>query len=59
MHLLGYLLPNVGSALIAAGSANGSMTISQCLREGAKAGAVAAEETGFKGKAGTSAAGTG
>jgi NADPH-dependent 2,4-dienoyl-CoA reductase/sulfur reductase-like enzyme len=46
--LAAFLPPNVGSALIAAGSANGSMTISQCLREGAKAGAVAAEETGFQ-----------
>jgi glycine cleavage system aminomethyltransferase T len=46
--LAAFLPPNVGSALIAAGSANGSMMISQCLREGAKAGAVAAEETGFR-----------
>ena len=46
--LAAFLPPNVGSALIAAGSANGSMTLSQCLREGAKAGAVAAEETGFQ-----------
>ena len=48
--LAAFLPPSVGSAMIAAGSANGSMTISQCLREGAKAGAVAAEETGFQAK---------
>ncbi|MGE3870799.1 MAG: sarcosine oxidase subunit alpha family protein [Pseudorhodoplanes sp.] len=35
--------------LAVAGSANGTMTLARCLAEGAQAGRIAAEDTGFKG----------
>ncbi|HEY7749434.1 MAG TPA: sarcosine oxidase subunit alpha family protein [Aestuariivirgaceae bacterium] len=43
--------PRNGSRFVAVGAANGSMLISQCLREGAEAGAQAANEAGFRSKA--------
>jgi heterotetrameric sarcosine oxidase alpha subunit len=49
--LQAFVPPDTGFQIISAGAANGSMTISQCLREGAERGAQAASETGFHCKA--------
>jgi heterotetrameric sarcosine oxidase alpha subunit len=50
-ELQAFVPPDNGPALAAAGAASGSMTVSQCLREGAERGAQAANETGFHCKA--------
>jgi heterotetrameric sarcosine oxidase alpha subunit len=48
-----FLPPNGDAALTAAGSANGAMLLSECLREGAEAAAKAVKDLGFKAKAAT------
>ncbi len=49
--LAAFLPPDTGAALVAAGSAAGTWALSGCLKEGAKAGARAASDLGFKAKA--------
>jgi sarcosine oxidase subunit alpha len=49
--LQGFVPPETGPGVVAAGAAKGTMLISQCLREGAEAGARAANEVGFHCKA--------
>ena len=49
--IAGFVPPDASPAFIAAGSARGSMLLSQCLNEGAAAGAALAAEAGFKAKA--------
>ncbi|HEY7765470.1 MAG TPA: sarcosine oxidase subunit alpha family protein [Aestuariivirgaceae bacterium] len=49
--LQAFVPPETGSPLVAAGAAGGSMLLSECLKEGALAGAQAANDTGFHCKA--------
>jgi sarcosine oxidase subunit alpha len=50
--LQAFLPPNGDTALAAAGSANGAMLLSECLREGAEKAAKALSDLGFKATAG-------
>ncbi|MGE4248808.1 MAG: sarcosine oxidase subunit alpha family protein [Parvibaculaceae bacterium] len=49
--LQAFLPPNGDAALAAAGSANGAMLLSECLRQGAETAAKAVGDLGFKAKA--------
>jgi heterotetrameric sarcosine oxidase alpha subunit len=49
--LQAFLPPDIGPELVAAGSANGAMLLSECLREGADKAAKAVGDLGFKPKA--------
>ncbi len=49
--LQAFLPPEIGPELVAAGSANGAMMLSQCLSEGAEKAAKAMSDLGFKTKA--------
>jgi methylglutamate dehydrogenase subunit C len=49
--LQAFLPPNGDAALVAAGSANGAMLLSECLREGAEKAVKALSDLGFKPKA--------
>ncbi len=49
--LAAFLPPETGAALRVAGSAAGTWALSACLKDGAAAGAKAAADVGFKGKA--------
>jgi len=48
--LQAFLPPNTGADLVAAGAANGSMLLSEALREGAETAAKAVSDLGFKTK---------
>jgi heterotetrameric sarcosine oxidase alpha subunit len=50
-RLQAFLPPNTGADFVAAGAANGSMLLSEALREGAETAAKAVGELGFKPKA--------
>jgi methylglutamate dehydrogenase subunit C len=49
--LQAFLPPNTGADLVATGAANGSMLLSEALREGAEKAAKAVSDLGFKAKA--------